>query len=99
MKKCKYCDAEILNATPRQEMCDICRRIHRLEYDRLRNRIETKKSILEFFEWHKCVICREHIEWGIDVCYSCRKKRDLITQHLIKEFKKSVEEQQNDKAT
>lgn len=94
MTTCRYCQTEILNAQPKQEMCKVCGRIHRLEYDRLRNRIERKKSVLEFFEFHKCIICRERIEWGLDICGQCRKKREQISEQLLKEFKQSIEEQQ-----
>lgn len=95
MVVCKYCENEILNAQPNQEMCDICRKLHILEYDRLRNRIERKRNVLELFEFHKCVICKNSIEWGTDVCANCRKKRDMIQQRLIEEFKQSIKEQQN----
>ena len=60
------------------------------EYDRLRIRIERKRSVMELFEFHKCCICRERIEWGTDVCVDCRKKRDVIRERLISEFKQSI---------
>ncbi len=93
--QCKYCGTDILNAQPRQEMCDVCRRLHLLEYDRIRNGIERKRNILELFEFHKCVICHKHIEWGTDVCSDCRKKRDIIRERLLEEFKQSIKTQQD----
>ena len=95
MVNCKYCEVEILNAQPLQEMCHLCSRIQKLEYDRLQKRVERRKSILEFFEWHKCIVCHDQIEWGVDICHTCNKKRQVIKEHLIKEFKKSIEEQKS----
>lgn len=71
-------------------MCKTCRTLHMREYERLRDRIERKRNVMELFEFHKCCICRERIEWGTDVCVECRRKRDVIRDQLIKEFKQSV---------
>lgn len=75
-------------------MCKVCRQLHGLEYERLHKHVVRKRSILEFFEWHKCIICHEHIDFGFDICDQCREKRKLISKVLIEEFKKSVERKQ-----
>lgn len=96
MKTCKYCSLEILSSQPEREMCRACNKLHMLEYDRLRVRIERKRNPLELFEFHKCVICKNSIEWGTDVCMNCRKRRDVISKRLIEEFKQSIKEQQEE---
>lgn len=95
---CRFCGKEIQKYNGHQEMCKTCRTLYKMEYDRLLQKVKRDpKSIFSFFEWHRCKVCREHIDFGYDVCNVCRTKRASISEVLVKEFAQSLKKQMENK--
>jgi len=93
---CRFCNKELFNKN--QEMCKTCKTLYKLEYDRLLQKVrKNPRSVFEFFEWHKCKVCHEHIDFGFDICNVCRAKRSSISEILVKEFAQSFKKQMEEK--
>lgn len=92
-KPCKYCQNVIEGARSNQVMCKRCRRLHRIEYQRVYDTF--KRQGIESFgsgwrlKQYACPFCNTFI-LGRRYCKECARLRDLINETIVNEVIRGV---------
>lgn len=86
---CKYCEKHFRKSGKHQVMCRQCRKIYKVEYDRLYKLLRKDVKTFGTFVKYQCPFCARDV-LGRRVCRECTRIRQVISESLTRELEINI---------